>query len=60
MNVTIEEESDSGPFHTLGKRTGVSPRGFESRLLRHIRNCVAISTLLKSLNLQSKFITLRI
>ena len=28
------EESDSGPFHTLGKRAGASLRGFESHLLR--------------------------
>ena len=29
------EESDSGPFHTLGKRAGASLRGFESHLLRN-------------------------
>lgn len=32
------EESDSGSFHTLGKRASERTRGFESRLLRHVIN----------------------
>ena len=33
--ITRSEESDSGPFYTIGNRACVSTRGSESRLLRH-------------------------
>ncbi len=36
LDCKIREESDSGPFHMLGKYACVSTRGFESRLLRHL------------------------
>ncbi len=46
------EESDSGLFHTLGKRAGASLRGFESHLLRqNMINVDAITTWLEKLAL---------
>lgn len=38
IEITIKEESHSGPVHTLGKRASESSHGFESHLLRQTVN----------------------